>query len=237
MIRINAISGPRNISTAVMYSFAQRPDATVLDEPFYGCYLKQTGIVHPGRDEVMESLPQSEDQVRRRLRDPWPTDVLFIKNMAHHMALVDQSFVEEVVNIFLVRDPRQILASYADVIQRPTLGDIGIEYQHMLFQKLATEGRHPVVLDAGSLLSDPQSILKQLCDRLGIQFFPQMLRWEAGPKPYDGVWAPYWYANVHRSTGFERQPSSNRTLPAHLEGLNKIAQDYYRALVPFSLQP
>jgi hypothetical protein len=157
--------------------------------------------------------------------------------MAHHMALLDQTFIDEVTNLFLIRNPKQILASYSNVIQAPTLRDIGIEYQYDLFNRLLAKGRHPVVVDAGLLLQDPPAVLKQLCQRLDIQFYREMLHWSSGPKPYDGVWAPHWYTNVHQSTAFEPQSTSTRPLPAHLQPINEQAQFYYQALEPFSLQP
>ena len=233
---INSISGPRNISTALMYSFAQRPDTVVVDEPFYAYYLHETGIVHPGRDEVLKSQPRSQYAVRTQLQT-LSGDIVFLKNMAHHMAVMDQSFVDTVTNLFLIRNPKQILASYANVIETPTLKDIGIAYQHELFTRLLSQGRHPVVLDTGLLLIDPESVMKQTCERLGIPFLREMLSWQAGPKAYDGVWAPHWYANVHRSTGFERQATSDRPLPPALHDLNEQAQFYYEALAPFALRP
>lgn len=219
-----------------MYSFAQRPDTVVIDEPFYAYYLNETGIVHPGREEVLNSQSQSQYSVRMQL-ETMPHEILFLKNMAHHMALMDQSFVEHVTNLFLIRNPKQIIASYANVIEKPTLKDIGIAYQHDLFTRLLAQGRHPVVLDTGLLLKDPESVLKQACERIGIPFFREMLTWPAGPKPYDGVWAPYWYSNVHRSTGFEMQATSERPLPPGLHDLNEQAQFYYEALSPFALRP
>lgn len=233
---INSVSGPRNISTALMYAFAQRPDTKVLDEPFYAFYLDTTGVDHPGRHEVLASQPTSETGVRTAIANV-DSDIVFVKNMAHHMALMDQSFVEEVVNVFLIRDPRQIIASYAHVIEAPTLRDIGIEYQYELFTRLLEQGRQPVVLDAGLLLQDPASVLQQACRRIGIPFYAEMLTWPPGPKSYDGIWAPYWYSNVHRSTGFETQPTSERALPGALRELNDTAQFYYQALVPFALRP
>ena len=221
----------------MMYSFAQRPDTTVVDEPFYAFYLERTNVPHPGREEVLKSQPHSEVEVRKGLLEVWETPILFIKNMAHHMALLDQTFVDDVTNLFLIRNPKQILASYSNVIETPTLRDIGIEYQYNLFNRLLEKGRHPVVLDSGLLLQDPPAVLKQLCQRLDIQFYREMLHWSSGPKPYDGVWAPHWYANVHRSTALEPQGTSNRPLPTHLRWLNEQAQFYYQALAPFSLQP
>jgi hypothetical protein len=237
MIRINLISGPRNISTALMYSFAQRTDTVVLDEPFYAFYLHKSGMNHPGREEVLKTQSMDEHEVSKTIFNNWHKPVLFIKNMAHHLALMDQAFLEKVSNIFLIRNPRQMLASYAQVIETPTLCDIGVEYQFHLFNRLRTQDQHPIVLDSGLLLENPESVLKQVCQRTGLHFTPAMLHWQAGLKPYDGIWARYWYANVHRSTGFEKQSTSNRQLPVHLQALGEKAQYYYDALLPFSLQP
>lgn len=237
MIRINLISGPRNISTALMYSFAQRADTTVLDEPFYAFYLHKSGINHPGKEEVLNSQPIDENEVSKTVFNGWRTPVLFIKNMAHHIALMDPSFLAKVTNIFLIRNPKQIIASYAQVIETPTLHDIGIAYQFSLFNRLKEQGQLPMVMDSGLILENPESVLIQVCQRIGIPFTTDMLHWQPGPKVYDGIWAKHWYGNVHKSSGFEKQPTSNRPLPTHLRALNEKAQYYYDALVPFSLQP
>ncbi len=234
---LNLISGPRNISTAMLYSFAQRTDTKVFDEPFYAFYLTKSGITHPGKEEVIQSQSTDEFVVSSTIFETTNIPVLFIKNMAHHLALMDKSFINKVTNIFLIRSPKQIIASYAQVIETPTLRDIGIEYQYLLFNSLRENGQQPLVLDSGLLLQNPESVLRQVCLYLGIPFMSEMLHWQAGPKPYDGVWAKYWYANVHKSIGFERQPTSNRTLPAHLVSLNEEAEYYYERLLPFSLQP
>jgi hypothetical protein len=106
-----------------------------------------------------------------------------------------------------------------------------------LFKRLKANGQDPVVLDSAGVVEHPTAILKQLCKRVGLPFEEAMLQWPAGPKSYDGVWAPHWYANVHRSTGFEKQTTSSRSLPPSLESLNDTAQRYYEMLLPFSLQP
>ena len=237
MIRINLVSGPRNISTALMYSFAQRTDTVVLDEPYYAFYLHKSGVDHPGKDEVLKSQPISEEEVSKKIFGAGSNEILFIKNMAHHLELMDQSFVERVTNVFLIRNPRQILASYSQVIEAPTLRDIGVEYQFNLFERLKKVGQQPIVMDSGLILKDPESVLKKLCSSVGISFMKEMLHWNQGPKEYDGVWAKYWYSNVHKSQGFEVQPTSNRSLGAHLSKLNDKAQYYYDQLLSFSLQP
>ena len=237
MIRINLVSGPRNISTALMYSFAQRADTVVLDEPYYAFYLHKTGIEHPGKDEVLKSQSIDEAEVSRKIFSAISGEILFIKNMAHHLEVMDQGFTERVKNVFLIRNPSQILASYSQVIAAPTLRDIGVECQFALFERLKKVGQAPIVMDSGLILKNPETVLKKLCLLLGIPFVKEMLHWNPGPKPYDGVWAKYWYANVHKSSGFETQPTSNRPLGAHLNELNDRAQYYYKQLLSFSLQP
>lgn len=237
MKTIHIISGPRNISTALMYSFAQRSDTTVVDEPFYAVYFLKTGIVHPGKDEVLNNQPHKEEEVLSQLFAPHSLPVHFIKNMAHHLEVLQHFPYEKCENIFLIRNPKQIIASYAQVIDQPVMRDIGIEYQYTLFEKLAASGKVPVVLDTNLLLENPESVLRKTCDAIGLPFEESMLTWPAGPKPYDGVWAPYWYANVHKSTGFEKQPTSDRPLPQNLNSLFEEARIFYEKLLPFAIKP
>jgi hypothetical protein len=233
---LNLISGPRNISTALMYSFAQRSDTQVIDEPFYACYLFKTKVDHPGKNEVLSAQSHDESVVRQSLFAVHYKPVLFIKNMAHHIEVLDDdSFLEQCINIFLIRDPKQIIASYAQVIANPVMRDIGIEYEFHLFDRV--KNQNPIVIDSGWLLQNPETVLRKLCEKAGLLFEDTMLHWPAGPKPYDGVWAPYWYANVHRSIGFERQITSTRPLPEQLKPLAEQADVYYRQLLQHALTP
>ena len=233
---LNLISGPRNISTALMYSFAQRSDTTVLDEPFYAVYLSRSKVIHPGADEVLDALSQDEVEVKRQVRHAKNTPVVFVKNMAHHMEVLGDPFIADAVNIFLIRDPKLILTSYAKVITTPVMRDIGVEYQYKLFSRLQELGHEPIVVDSGLLLENPVVVLQKLCDRCSIPFEQRMAHWPKGPKPYDGVWAKYWYANVHESTGFERQHGPGQTLPQPLYALYLEARSFYEKLLPFSLK-
>ena len=56
-VRVAMWSGPRNISTAMMRAWENRPDTVVVDEPLYAEYLARTGLDHPGRDEVLAAQP------------------------------------------------------------------------------------------------------------------------------------------------------------------------------------
>ena len=229
-MRIHLISSPRNVSTALMYSFAQRPDMCVVDEPFYAHYLDKSGSEHPGRAEVIASQPTAVDEVIRSFQAHDHRPHLFIKGMAHHCEGIPIEQLATMRSVLFIRDPRKIIASFAEVIPNPTLRDIGIRMHVELLEELKDQGAPWLVLDSDDLLADAKGMLTALCDRLGIGFDQRMLRWEAGPRPEDGVWAKYWYANVHETTGFVAQPTSQRPLPKHLEPLLEEALPYYRRL-------
>ena len=230
-------SSPRNISTAMMYSFASRPDTIVFDEPLYAHYLVKTGITHPGNDEILASQENDGERVVNDiiLKD-YDKPVSFFKQMTHHLFELNEDFLSEVSNIIFIRDPRQIISSYAKVRPDVTMQDIGIEKQWQLFNSLVEKKIIPVVLDSNEILKNPEGVLQQLCVALAIPFYKTMLHWKAGPKKEDGVWAKYWYENVHKSTGFEMQKTSNRALPKYLEPLYFESKKYFDLLFTYSLK-
>ncbi len=225
-------SGPRNVSTALMYSFAQRTDTRVVDEPLYGHFLRVTGTEHPGRDEVMAAVDCDGAAVMQRLLETAraePERVLFMKQMAHHLVDIDAAFLDLTDNVFLIRDPREMLPSLTIQLPQATLADTGLETQWRLFEALRGNGRRPAVVDARELLLDPRGVLDALCAHLDIPFDEEMLRWDAGPRDEDGPWAPYWYHAVHQSTGFAPyRPKA--ALPAHLEALHAECRPWYEKL-------
>jgi hypothetical protein len=235
--RICLWSSPRNVSTAFMYSWAQRKDTVVIDEPLYGFYLNETMVNHPGKDEIIAAMNCNGQQVIDNLiASNFGKEILFIKHMTHHTLNLDLSFMREFDNIFFIRNPKQIIASYAAVIDQPTLNDIGIEMQEGIFNYSKRKGFNTYVLDSGELLKNPKLILTKLCAQLQIPFDENMLHWPAGPKVEDGIWAKYWYDNVHRTTGFDKQPTSERPLPEHLISLYEEAKPIYQNLFKHSLK-
>lgn len=235
------ISGPRNISTAMMYSFGNRTDCEIMDEPLYGYYLKKTDADHPGKDEIIASMDCDATSVFDTINTTQTSPYLFVKNMAHHFIGLDPVNIMEHIlgykNIFLIRNTRQILTSFSKVIKNPTLEDIGIKQEWELYQYLRQHNKEAVILDTGLLLENPKSVLTQLCDRLGISFREEMLAWKAGPRAQDGIWATYWYHNVHQTTGFQKQKSSTDPLPDHLINVEKEAYFYYEKLLASAIRP
>lgn len=235
-VRINCWSGPRNVSTALMYSFRQRADTTVYDEPLYAHYLRVTGRVHPGRDDVLAA--QDDDGaavVRDVILADQPTPVAFFKQMAHHLVDLDDAVLGECRNILLTRDPRNMLPSLA--VQLPDAGipDTGLDVQVRLLDQIIGAGDTPIVIDSRALLDDPANVLAAVCERLGIGRDDAMLSWPAGPKTEDGVWAPHWYDNVHRTTGFLPYAATTRALPDALRPVLDEAIPLYDRLAAYAV--
>lgn len=224
-------SGPRNVSTALMYSFAERPDTRVVDEPLYGHYLRVTGADHPGREEVLANTECDGARAMRELLAPpdGGPDILFLKQMAHHLVDIDRGFLAEVENVFLIRDPQQMLPSLIIQVPGATVADTGLKMQWELYGELVCSGQSPAVIDSRELLLDPPSVLRRLCEHLDVPFLETMLRWEAGPRSEDGVWAPHWYHAVHKSTGFSPY-RHKQGFPAQLEPLLAECAPWYELL-------
>jgi hypothetical protein len=220
-----------------MYSFAQRSDTKVVDEPFYAYYLHLSPVAHPGREEVLASMPQNKAEVLAhiyQLNEKYP--VVFLKNMAHHLIQTKFDFMLPWVNLFLIRNPAQLIASFAQVYSNPTMTDIGLAQQADIFRYLLDNQALPLVLDSGELLKNPPKVLADLCEKLEIPFNEKMLAWQVGAIAEDGVWAKYWYANVHQSTGFVAQETSERELPAHCRALYEAALPFYTSLFAQSIK-
>lgn len=229
--RICLWSGPRNISTALLYSFSRRVDTHVVDEPLYAHFLRVSGADHPLREQCVAAQDSDGERVvRNQILGSSDFPVVFFKQMAHHLVDLDLGFLRETVNVFLTRDPREMLPSLKLRIGPPTLRDTGLARQCELIELLESWGQRPGVLDSRDLLLDPRRGIQALCAYLGMEYDEGMLRWPAGPKAFDGVWASHWYRNVHRSTGFQPYTPKTAPLPPDLEELLDECQPYYRAL-------
>jgi len=233
-------SGPRNLSTAMMYSFAARGDCAAWDEPFYAAYLKMTGMNHPMRDEIIAAHDNDPDRVAASCRGAAPGGKahFYQKHMTLHMIPgIDRTFMRACENVFLIRHPARVVASYAKKREGPTLADIGFVQQAELFDEVSSWlGHAPLVIDSADIRANPQAALLGLCSALGLSFTENMLRWPVGPKPYDGVWAPHWYNAVHKSTGFEDPEGALPDLSSEYQRLADQALPYYERLAALRLR-
>ena len=232
--RIAMWSGPRNISTALMRSWGNRTDTFVCDEPFYAHYLEVTGVDHPGRDEVIANQETDWQRTVTYLTGDVPSGkrIFYQKHMAHHLLPdMDRSWIAQMTNAFLIRDPGEMLTSLIKVTSQPTIADTGLQLQCELFEVLRREtGEVPLVLDSRDILENPRDMLTLACERLDVPFSEEMLSWPPGPRKTDGVWARHWYAAVEKSTGFQPYTSKPDRVPDRLSHVCSGCMDFYQML-------
>ncbi len=232
--RIAMWSGPRNISTAMMRAWENRPDTFVTDEPLYAHYLKETGAPHPGAAEVIAAGETDWRKMVAFLTGPIPEgkSVWFQKQMSHHLLPhIELDWVEKLTNGFLIREPREMLTSLIAVTPRPKLHDTGLPQQVKLFEWLqARTGKTPPVVDARDVLENPRGLLTKLCAASGVEFTGAMLSWPPGPRKTDGVWARHWYASVEQTTGFGHYQPKAKPVPAAFRGLLEECETLYQKL-------
>lgn len=237
--RIAMWSGPRNLSTAMMRSFGSRADTFVSDEPFYGCFLKDTGADHPMREDVIASMDCDWDSVARTLAGDAPdgSAVWYQKHMWHHMAgPIGYGDFAGFRHAFLIREPERMIASYLRKREAAHFEDFGLERQAQFFEREAERlGAAPPVIDANDVLANPEGVLSKLCDSLEIAWDPAMLRWEPGRRETDGVWAAHWYGAVERSTGFGPPETEPVELPADAQAVAELCRPYYARLAAYKI--
>jgi hypothetical protein len=236
-VKIALWSGPRNISTALMYSFANRSDTAVVDEPLFGYFLKQTGVWRPSREEVLAAMETDPEKIIHSLLEP-STDmpVYFMKHMANQLIDLNLAFLDCFKNVILIRNPKDVLLSYSKQIEEPTLLDTAYKMQADLIDHLNETGTPFVVLNARNVLLNPEGQIRILCDKLNIDFQSSMLNWDAGRREEDGIWAKYWYDSVHESTGFGSYREKNEELPSSLTPLYEECMEYYGKLERLQLK-
>jgi hypothetical protein len=237
-VRIAGWSGPRNISTAMMRSWDSRPDCVVVDEPFYACYLLESGADHPMRDDIIASQPRTRAGVVDALSAPPSAAIQYQKHMTHHMPRgVDLSWTRDLKHVFLIRSPERVIASYRKKMPSVSAEDIGIIRQHELFDEItAITGEHPLVVDSLDILDNPGHMLRQLCVALDLPWCEgAMTQWKVGSRPTDGVWASHWYEAVESSTQFSSPPLSSPQLDGTDRALAADMVVYYEAMAAFKL--
>jgi hypothetical protein len=239
-VRIAMWSGPRNISTAMMRSWGNRPDTFVCDEPFYAYYLKTTGREHPGAAEVIARGETDSRKVIAHLIGPLPNEkrVFYQKQMTHHLLPeIDRDWLGAATNCFLIRDPAEVIASYIKKNNDPALEDIGFVQQAEIFDwARARSAEIPPVIDARDVLENPERILRLLCEAIGLEFSDAMLSWPPGLRETDGIWAKHWYAEVAESTSFRKpQHRASEPVPERLREVHEGARECYARLHQYRL--
>ncbi len=238
--RIAMWSGPRNISTAMMRSWENRPDTCVIDEPLYAHYLRETGIEHPGTEEIIASQSTDWKKVIDYLSHGSPCEncrIFYQKHMAHHqLPSMDEQWVLGLENCFLIRDPDAVVASYAEKRPNLTPADLGFSQQARLFELISQRQDHKLlVIDSDEFLKNPRLQTEKLCQHLNIEFSESMLTWPSGIRETDGVWGKYWYHNVEKSTGFMPWKKRQYSLTPEQRIISDACRPYYERLREFAI--
>ena len=232
--RIAMWSGPRNISTALMYSFENRSDCYATDEPLYASFLLKSGTPHPGAEEVIENNESEVGKIITTLTGPIPDkkQIWYQKHMCHHLPPdSDISWIDNFKNCFLIRDPREVLLSLSKITDSIDLLSTGLPQQLTIFKHVIKSSRKiPPVIDSADVLEDPESILSVLCESIGIPFSKRMLSWEPGPRNCDGLWGKYWYDSVWKSSGFSPPTPKDGVLSEHLHSVLEESTIIYQEL-------
>lgn len=226
-------SGPRNLSTAMMYSFGARQDCAIWDEPFYAAYLAKTGLEHPMRAEIIAAGEVDPAKVARscQMSHASGKPVFYQKHMTHHMIEdIPRDWFVDTKHVFLIRHPSRVLASYAKKREGPDLMDIGLKQQVDIFHEIKALGQPVTVVDSFDIRQDPEAMLRKLCAAIDLEYDPAMTQWPAGGHADDGVWAAHWYDVVHKSTGFAGAEGDLPELPAELKPVLEAAMPYYETM-------
>ncbi|WP_370541624.1 HAD family hydrolase [Actibacterium sp. 188UL27-1] len=232
-MKIAMWSGPRNLSTAMMYAFAQRPDCAVVDEPFYGAYLHETGLDHPMKDQIIAGMETDAEVVAAQcsLVAPTAKPIYYQKHMTHHMLpSFPLGWLADVTNVFLIRHPARVVASYLAKRENPKLGELGYVQQIQIYDRCLAMGQAPIVIDATLFRRNPLENMMKICAALNLENAETMLRWRAGGHPSDGIWAKHWYGAVHQSTGFAGPEADLPDLTGPAATLAKSALPFYLSL-------
>ncbi|MEO1491244.1 MAG: HAD family hydrolase [Pseudomonadota bacterium] len=236
-IRIAVWSGPRNISTAMMRSWDSRADTSVMDEPFYGAYLRTTGASHPMRDEIMAAHSTDWDEIAEDCAGRTGTPVIYQKHMCQHMVVqAPTAWMAGLRHAFLIRSPEQVAASFAEKWDGLGPDDLGFRRQAELFDQVCQDrSTAPPVLESQDVLAAPEEMLRAMCAGLGVPFDNAMLGWRPGPRDTDGVWAAHWYNAVNQSTGFAK-PRVPKAPPEALQGIVEICRPHYETMYRHRIQ-
>jgi len=222
-------SAPRSRSTAFFRMMAERGDFTVVHEPF--SYLAEFGYA-----DVAGARVTSAPDLIDALRDLGSRTHVFAKETTgrrYPEVLSSPSFLaSDAVHTFLIRHPRETIASYVTLNPDAPLHKIGFESLYEIYASVTRlTGRSPVVVDAADLMRTPVAVITAYCARVGIPFVPSALRWQPADRP-EWELSRRWHADVAVSTGFGGAPEA-ASRPGVDVGQHPVLGGYLSHHLPF----
>ena len=225
-------SGPRNISTAMMRSWENRSDCMVWDEPFYAHYLRATGIEHPMAADIIATYECDLEAVINKIVTLPDSGIFYQKHISTHMLdHMPLDWIKQVNNVFLIRDPRYMVASYSEKRGMPKAADFGYPQLETVFRAAKTFSKQtPMVIDSKHFLEKPEAHLQYVCEQLKLPFEQGMLSWPAGTRDSDGIWHTHWYDSVKSSTHFGAPRQTLPQLNEHQQSIVDECMPHYTTL-------
>ncbi|TDB78365.1 sulfotransferase family protein [Micromonospora sp. KC723] len=222
-------SAPRSRSTAFERMMMQRGDFTVVHEPF-------SHVGDFGSAEVAGRAVRSEQELIGALLGlPGRTFFKDTTDFHYPLAVSEPGFLRGATHTFIIRDPAEVIVSHAALNPELTRDEVGLARLHEIFTAVReATGEVPVVIDSDDLLDRPEATVRAYCERVGIDFLPESLRWEAG---VPGQWerTERWHRDASSSTGFgvRRSPEPAREevrADPRLAGFHRYHLPFYAEL-------
>ncbi len=241
---------PRSTSTAFEWVMANRGDMTCFHEPYNEAYYYGEGRrvdryfhADPNLQHIDGLTIQS---VHNKLNQLAESSQVFIKDFAYSIQhLADAKFIQSFTHTFLIRDPEKVLTSMHSRWPDISLGEIGFEDLHTLFNRVADRmGRAPPLIDSDELLQNVEAGMRAYCAAVGIPFIAKAMNWSNG-QLQNKEKSPTWNTDEHgfhdslkASTGLQKQTRKYPPLSSNTDmmRLYKMSMPHYEALFDHRLK-
>lgn len=234
---------PRSISTAFERVMMERGDFAILHEPFSYLYYVKGETATIGQQFVDPSHPTDYAGIRAHILAAGAERPSFFKDMCAHCGdklVEDDTLLTKLTNTFLIRDPAKAIASYYAMNPDVTEEEIGLKQLAAIFSRVQElGGEAPIVVDADDLENDPDGTINAYCQRLGIPFMPEAMKWEAEHKKEWDIWKD-WHKDAARTTGIVKSLEKFTVTvdnSDHLRGYYERLLPYYQQMHATKLEP
>lgn len=243
---IYLISPPRSLSVGFLRMMEARKDCVIMHEPSHWAWCYKH-VYDDVQHWYKKDSATTFDQVKQTIFKHAEHTNVFIKEMSfagRDFLINDPDFLAnpQVYFVFLLRDPHSTIVSFtkkASSACRHRLFSYLMGYQaaYAIFEKVKACGAHPpLIILSEELAANPEKIVQQFCQHVGIPFKPEALHWDNLGTDFDGQeWGELkykdafqrWHAEAVTSTCFH--PLTGYEKDAHGEPTFKeIAGDIER---------
>ena len=195
---------PRSLSTAFERVMRERGDLTCFHNPFMYWYYLGRGERRFASFEPDPDKPTSYDDIRALLREQADSGPVFFKDMAYYVVTElsgDKAFARELTHIFLIRDPALSIVCYRKLEPEFRDEEVGVTALRDLHDNLsAVLDKAPLVIDAADLAARPETMMRAVCEAVGLEFLPTSLDWQT-PPPAEWQSVAGWHQAVSNSVG------------------------------------